>query len=212
MANHHTVEGLHCAITATLAQPPSDGAGRSLPSGIQWPGRGWPSHRRGRRAGRRIQLRRAGPPQHERAGPIPEYDRQLITVTPAASHDTERGAAPETIGQPIPVHLSARAAEQPRHVGESGLRWEPSASDCEYDRCLLRPARISEWQTLQAQMRESAVARAPTAGGTGAFIKVELLNIQSLLPKLPDVRADVDQRHPDVVCFTETNLKAVGEI
>ena len=63
--------------------------------------------------------------------------------------------------------------------------------DCEYDRCLLRPARISEGQTLQAQMRESAVARAPTAGGTGAFIKVELLNIQSLLPKLPDVRADV---------------------
>ena len=42
---------------------------------------------------------------------------------------------------------------------------------------------------------------------TGAFIKVELLNIQSLLPKLPGIRADVEQRHPDVLRFTETNLK-----
>ena len=38
-------------------------------------------------------------------------------------------------------------------------------------------------------------------------IRVELLNVQSLLPKLPDIRADIQQRNPDIVCFTETNLK-----
>ena len=38
-------------------------------------------------------------------------------------------------------------------------------------------------------------------------IKIELLNIQSLLPKLPDIRVDAHQRRPDILCYVETNLK-----
>ena len=36
--------------------------------------------------------------------------------------------------------------------------------------------------------------------------EVELLNIQSLLPKQPDVQADLDRRHTDRLRFTESNL------
>ena len=38
-------------------------------------------------------------------------------------------------------------------------------------------------------------------------MKIELQNIGSLPPKLPDIRADLHQNQPDIVCFTETNLK-----
>ena len=46
------------------------------------------------------------------------------------------------------------------------------------------------------------------AASTGAHVKVELLNIQSLLPKLPDIRIDIQKRRPDILCFVETNLKS----
>lgn len=39
-------------------------------------------------------------------------------------------------------------------------------------------------------------------------LSLELLNVQSLLPKLPDIRADVCNRSPDMLCYTETNLKS----
>ena len=39
-------------------------------------------------------------------------------------------------------------------------------------------------------------------------IVLELLNVQSILPKLPDIRADVCTRSPDFICYTETNLKS----
>ena len=39
-------------------------------------------------------------------------------------------------------------------------------------------------------------------------IRMELLNIQSLLLKLPDVMMDVQQNEPDLLFFTETNLKS----
>ena len=178
------------------------------------------------RAGRRIQQRRAGPPQYQWVGPSPDYDRHLITVTPATSPTdrtdsdaeprrhpgdadrTDSGAARVTAGQPIPVRVSDPAAEPaylggPRHGGEMHPSESPAS---EPDRCLLRPARISERQTRHAYSPDSTET-VPADGHTSASIKVELLNIQSLLPKLPDVRADVEQRHPDVLCFTETNLK-----
>ena len=39
-------------------------------------------------------------------------------------------------------------------------------------------------------------------------ISLELLNIQSLLPKMPDVRAELQHRDTDILCFTETNLRS----
>ena len=213
----------------TLTQPWNDGAGSPPASGVQRQGRGGPSHRRGRRAGRRIQQRRAGPPQYQWVGPSPDYDRHLITVTPATSPTdrtdddaeprphlgdadrTDSDAARDTAGQPIPVRVSDRAARaRPAYLGgpcHGGEMHSSELPDCESDRCLLRPARIGERQTRHAHSPKSTETSVPADGHTSAFIKVELLNIQLLLPKLPDVRADVEQRHPDVLCFTETNLK-----
>ena len=39
-------------------------------------------------------------------------------------------------------------------------------------------------------------------------IVIELLNIQSLFPNLPDIRAELHQRDADILCYTETNLAA----
>ena len=79
---------------------------------------------------------------------------------------------------------------------------EPGAAR---DRCLIQPERLSRRQT-EAGGAASAASSASVDNGSG--LKVELLNVQSLLPKLPDIRADLSQRKPDVACFTETNLKA----
>ena len=35
-----------------------------------------------------------------------------------------------------------------------------------------------------------------------------MLNVQSLLPKLPNIVAELHQRDADVICLTETNLKS----
>ena len=57
------------------------------------------------------------------------------------------------------------------------------------------------------------MARATTAPVTttvnhASNITIELLNVQSLLPKLPDIVSELQQRNADVICFTETNLKS----
>ena len=56
-----------------------------------------------------------------------------------------------------------------------------------------------------------ALGAPPPAGASAASSRpkmvLELLNIQSLLPKLADIRAELDQRDADVLCYTETNLK-----
>ena len=39
------------------------------------------------------------------------------------------------------------------------------------------------------------------------LLTIQLLNIQSLLPKMPDILADVSTNGPDILCYTETNLK-----
>ena len=41
-----------------------------------------------------------------------------------------------------------------------------------------------------------------------ADMKIHVLNVQSLLPKLPDITADVTETEPHVLCYTETNLRS----
>ena len=112
-------------------------------------------------------------------------------------------------------------------------------------RCLVRPIRLNETQTLQISAPAAASTAPPLcppsqrSGGAGDpanrtavdggattarpdnvqlrdpatrvaatnNIVLELLNIQSLLPKMPDVRSELQQRDADILCFTETNLR-----
>ena len=39
-------------------------------------------------------------------------------------------------------------------------------------------------------------------------MKIDVLNVQSLLPKLPDITADVTEAQPHVLCYIETNLRS----
>ena len=57
---------------------------------------------------------------------------------------------------------------------------------------------------LAAQMNGT---RERTAVTSRPLLTLELLNIQSLMPKMPDILADVTSTCPDILCYTETNLK-----
>ena len=101
--------------------------------------------------------------------------------------------------RPIPVHLSSRSATTRAPSGrrdqvDSGLR------------CLVHPRRLSLQQT--ESMARATTARATTTVTHSSNITIELLNVQSLLPKLPDIVSELQQRNADVICFTETNLKS----
>ena len=63
-------------------------------------------------------------------------------------------------------------------------------------RTLIRPPRLPMAQTHALP------------ASTSANVRVELLNIQSLLLELPDIRTDVHQRRRDIQCYVETNLKS----
>ena len=89
-------------------------------------------------------------------------------------------------------------------------RGSPRRAD-DVQRCLARPPRLTLWQTQSAPRGTAAPA---AAVATGSNVTIELLNVQSLLPKLPDIIAELQQRGTatavaDILCFTETNLKAV---
>ena len=78
---------------------------------------------------------------------------------------------------------------------------------------LVTPPRLSVRQTAQTS-RSVPMAPASPTPSTGATaraakhgLSVELLNIQTLLPKLPDIRADHHGRRVDIICYTETNLR-----
>ena len=73
-------------------------------------------------------------------------------------------------------------------------------------RCLALPPRLSLRQT-EAALKDT---EAPSAAAIIASnITIELLNVQSLLPKMPGIVAELGQKDAaDILCFTETNLKA----
>ena len=68
--------------------------------------------------------------------------------------------------------------------------------------CLTEPPRVS--QNKPVKQRGPAVIYTAVVGTN---IKIELLNIQSLPPKPPDIGVDAHQRRPDILCYVETNLK-----
>lgn len=77
-------------------------------------------------------------------------------------------------------------------------------------RCLSRPTRLDIRQTGRVGHSDGGDANLPAQGAStrpNHNIKIELQNIGTLPSKLPDIRVDLHQNHPDIVCFTETNLK-----
>ena len=84
---------------------------------------------------------------------------------------------PGPVEQHIPVLVTPR--------GDTAAAAEPGGAR---DRCLIQPERLSRRQT-EAGGAASAASSASVDNGSG--LKVELLNVQSLLPKLPDIWADL---------------------
>ena len=73
------------------------------------------------------------------------------------------------------------------------------------DRQLIDVATIQQCRPVSAA--QTGGTRAQTAVTSRALLTLELLNIQSMLPKMPDILADIASGCPDVLCYTETNLK-----
>ena len=183
-------------------------------------------HRRGRRAGRRLQQRRAGPQEADRRWInrfLPEYDRALIQLP--RSPTPERATGPDP-GVPIPAgHRVAgtgggggRAADR-RSAGEAappqcrGLPTGRPAAVCS-DGAAATPASATELpagalqpQQLPDQYADRVRPQTDRSRGT-AHIQLHVLNVQSLLPKLPDIAADVTETEPHILCYTETNLRS----
>ena len=79
---------------------------------------------------------------------------------------------------------------------------------------LVQPERLSQRRTeaIAATPDVSASANSSSTSlkgqGQSRFqLRLELQNIQTLLPKLPDLRTELQQNSPDIFCVTETNLK-----
>ena len=195
-------------------------SGRRRPAGRSC---GGPGHRRGRRAGRRLQWLRSGLcPDDGRDGGqrCCGRGRVLIQVPRAASPEPAPGGV-----WTIPVRV------EPRRAGE---RARELSADAPPPRCLTRPTRLSLRRTRHlgpghpAGVMTTPVVRTPqqprltgrsdhqrqtippnhgSALGTEE-IKIHVLNVQSLLPKLPDTSADVVETEPHVLCYTKTNLRS----
>ncbi|CAM1317921.1 Uncharacterised protein at_DN2442, partial [Pycnogonum litorale] len=80
---------------------------------------------------------------------------------------------------------------------------------------LVIPLRLSIKETQENINRDQPISSSHAStssivnstSSTGHSITIEFLNIQSILPKLPDVRAELSSTDPDIMCFAETNLK-----
>ena len=96
--------------------------------------------------------------------------------------------------RPIPVHVTSRPFTV-RTGRTDGQRY------------LLHPPRLTLRQTEAAMVAAPTGSTHPTVSAASSNITIELLNVQSLLPKLPDIEAELQQRDADIYCFTETNLK-----
>ena len=115
-------------------------------------------------------------------------------------HRGVRGGRKST-PQPIPVHLTSRPL-----AGRAG-RYRRDLIDSG-QRCLVIPQRLSLRQTESARGAPPPVTSPSITVASSSNITIELLNVQSLIPKLPDIEAELHQREADVICFTETNLKS----
>ena len=126
-----------------------------------------------------------------------------LGISKTAKHRGVRGGRKSC--RPIPVRISPRssAGHTPSDSGDR-LGGVP--------RCLVRPPRLSIRQTIRqtssAAQTGSTAAPVTTSPTSTSSITIELLNVQSLLPKLPDITAELQHRDPDVLCYTETNLKS----
>ena len=174
--------------------------------------------RRGVRVGRRLQFRRRRSARGgERPGPDgarPPPVRRLLTPV-----QTDR---PVTFCEPDPRHPGSGTTDGggATYCGYLVARVPVVAADESTShpsptrqRCLIEPPRLTQRQTERMdretpEVSTAAAHRDGAVGGGRLPLKVELLNVQSLLPKLPDIRADLHQRQPDVICFTESNLKS----
>ena len=160
---------------------------------------GGSSHRRGRRAGRRLQWRRAGPTGTRRPDQRAECDRILVRL-PRAS---PAGSADGGPGQPIPTQLGLRPAGW-----GMGRR---SADTALAARCLVRPARLTQRQTEAAATPASRPPAPPTHAGdtqisTHGKLQLGHINAQSLMSsdKIDSVRLLLREQLLDCLCISET--------
>ena len=124
---------------------------------------------------------------------------------------TEQGVA-ETIRRSLSSHLS--------HVLPHHHARPVHTTDPHRPRTMMYP-RLPERRTRPEDLTASSTAAQPDQNDTNQIISragpgrkargnlsIQLLNIQSLLPKLADIRTDVVHSSPEMLCFTETNLKS----
>ena len=114
-----------------------------------------------------------------------------------------RSLTPRLNAEPRPRQAVAETSHPARSTSALTHVIRPSP------RCLAVPPRLTLQQTRRA-VGSRAAAPQPTnvtITTASASITLELLNVQSLLPKLPDVRSELSQRNADILCFTETNLR-----
>ena len=129
------------------------------------------------------------------------YDRQqLLAVRHQLDGDASRGVT-DILQRNLPAHLIRR----------HGLSQPCGAEGGDPQTISLGPAQPRLSGRIPAQLPRPTLdqTRRPD-NHTGAIkhhITLELLNIQSLLPKLPDIRQETQQSKADILCFTETNLK-----
>ena len=218
-----------------LATRPITSARRRKPESVDWQRRADPSlrrthhfshvtepvtisggsrHHRGRRAGRRVQQRRNAALHALSTCAPPAYNRNLIAIPTNSNPDSasaETAVTPPPL--PIPVRIGDSGAARggvthgtegraPGVVAQSiGVAEGPR-----YHRCLTEPRRLTQRQTEQLRADAPQVQRATPPIQRGRF-QIELFNVQSFLPKKPDIIEDIQHRNPDILCYTETHLE-----
>ena len=149
------------------------------------------------------------------------YDRRcLLAVRDKLDREAAHGVA-QTIRSSLPARLSC-LIRRSCHSNQSA-----NTNATQLQRTLIYPVRLTEQQTLR-KYAAAVDAKKPTnptyksvpevnvkerdcdqaIQKSRVNMSLELLNVQSLLPKLPDIRADVCDRSPEMLCYTETNLKS----
>ena len=136
---------------------------------------------------------------------------ELMALRHTLDRRTEQGVA-ETIRRSLPSHLS--------HVLPHHHARPVHTTDPHRPRTMMYPG-LPERRTRLEDLTASSTAAQPDQNDTNQIISragpgrkargnlsIQLLNIQSLLPKLADIRTDVVHSSPEMLCFTETNLKS----
>ena len=119
-----------------------------------------------------------------------------LGIARGVGHRGVRGGRKSRLGaRPIPVHVTSRPFTVRTGRTDEGLCY------------LLHPPRLTLRQTEAAMVAAPTGLTHPIVSAASSNITIGLLNVQSLLPKLPDIEAELQQRDADIYCFTETNLK-----